>query len=92
MLRFLGTNSSVEVDRTADKVVPVHYFDDGPLWKAFILYTVFVFDEVLDAEKLRSSLERLTRMQAWWKLSARLRQSVRRARNAKPFPSSGREV
>ncbi|KAF2651410.1 hypothetical protein K491DRAFT_696469 [Lophiostoma macrostomum CBS 122681] len=58
-----------------DRIVPLHFFDDGPLWRAFILYSMFVFDGVLDAEKLRSSLEQLTRREGWWKLGARLRQS-----------------
>ena len=79
MLRFFGTDSSTELDEArgpSDRVVPLHFFDDGPLWKAFILYSMFVFDEVLDPEKLRSCLERLTRKDGWWKLGARLRQNV----------------
>jgi hypothetical protein len=79
MLRFFGTDSSAKEDEAhtpSDRVVPLHFFDDGPLWRAFILYSMFVFDEVLDPEKLHSSLEGLTRKDGWWKLGARLRQNV----------------
>ncbi len=59
-----------------DAVVPLHYFDDTPLWRAFILYSMFVFDDALDPEKLRASLEVLTKREGWRKLGARLRRSV----------------
>ena len=60
-----------------DEVVPLHFFDDTIIWRSFILYSTFVFDCVLDADKLRSSLERLVCCEGWWKLGARLRKSVR---------------
>lgn len=37
---------------------------------------MFVFDDVLDAEKLRDSLEKLARHDGWNKLGARLRKDV----------------
>ncbi|KAH8894542.1 hypothetical protein GQ53DRAFT_643335 [Thozetella sp. PMI_491] len=58
-----------------DKVIRMHFFDDGPLWRAFILYSLFVFDDVLDADKLYESLERLVRRDGWCKLGARLRRN-----------------
>ena len=78
MLDFLTPKpkavSADDIEPT-DRIVPLHFFDDGPLWRAFILYSLFVFDDVLDPEKLHSSLERLIRKDGWWKLGARLRQN-----------------
>jgi hypothetical protein len=79
MFGLFGTDSPglIDADQSIDKIVPLHYFDDAPLWRAFNLYSLFVFDDVLDAEKLRSSLERLINKDGWWKLGARLRRNVR---------------
>ncbi|KAM0820423.1 hypothetical protein AB5N19_06242 [Seiridium cardinale] len=60
-----------------DTVVPLHFFDDTPLWRAFVLYSMFVFDDVLDPEKLRRSLAALTQRDGWRKLGARLRKNSR---------------
>ncbi len=60
-----------------DTVAPLPFFDDTPLWRAFILYSMFVFDDVLDPQKLRDGLETLARSDGWRKLGARLRRNVR---------------
>lgn len=60
-----------------DTVIPFHFFDDTPLWRAFILYSMFVFDDVLDPTKLQDSLETLAKRDGWRKLGARLRRDVR---------------
>jgi hypothetical protein len=59
-----------------DRVVPLHYFDDTPLWRAYILYSTFVFDCPMDVAKLHASLQRLARKEGWWKIGARLRKNV----------------
>ncbi|KAL7928930.1 hypothetical protein V8C35DRAFT_284815 [Trichoderma chlorosporum] len=56
-----------------DIIVPFRFFDDTPLWKAFVLYSMFVFDDVLNVEMLRDSLEKLVRHDGWYRLGARLR-------------------
>lgn len=61
----------------ADSVMSLPFFDDTPLWRAFILYSMFVFDDVLNPDKLRSSPEGLIHRPGWRKLGARLRQNVR---------------
>lgn len=61
----------------SDVIIPFNYFDDSILWKSFILYSLFVFDDVLDAQKLASSLTALAQRPGWRKLGARLRQNVR---------------
>ena len=58
------------------RILPLHFFDDGPLWRAFLLYTMFVVDDVLDADKLKTSLEIRVLKDGWWKLGARLRKNV----------------
>ncbi|KAI0023875.1 hypothetical protein F4780DRAFT_27217 [Xylariomycetidae sp. FL0641] len=58
-----------------DTVVPLRWFDDTPLWKAFILYSMFSFDDVLDPEKLHDSLTALAKRDGWCKLGARLRRN-----------------
>lgn len=69
--------SSAPARVPSDTVVPFRFFDDTPLWRAFILYSTFVFDDVLDPSKLRDSLEALAKRDGWRKLGARLRRSVR---------------
>lgn len=56
---------------------PLRYFDDTPLWRAFILYYMFVFDSVLDPEKLKSGLELLASLEGWKKFGARIRKNVK---------------
>lgn len=67
---------------STDNVTPLHFFDDTPLWRAFVLYSMFVFDDTLDPRKLRESLEALAQKDGWRKLSARLRQNVRQFNQA----------
>ncbi|KAI0007091.1 hypothetical protein F4779DRAFT_629404 [Xylariaceae sp. FL0662B] len=66
---------AVPAKAPTDTVIPFHFFDDTPLWRAFILYSMFVFDDVLDPALLRDSLEALIRLDGWRKLGARLRRS-----------------
>lgn len=61
----------------AETVIPLHYFDDSPMFARITMYALMVFDEVLDPEKLRSSLDRLVRREGWRKLGARVRKGVR---------------
>ncbi|KAH9903781.1 hypothetical protein F4778DRAFT_99452 [Xylariomycetidae sp. FL2044] len=62
---------------STDIVCPLRWFDDTPLWKSFILYSTFVFDEVLDPAKLRDSLEALAHRDGWRKMGARLRRNAK---------------
>ncbi|GJC96139.1 BCL5p [Colletotrichum higginsianum] len=38
---------------STDRVAPVGFFDDTVIFRTFVLYTLFAFDDVLDAAKLR---------------------------------------
>ncbi|KAK6063699.1 lysR family regulatory protein [Seiridium cupressi] len=60
----------------SDTIIPLYFFDNTPLWRAFILCSTLVFDDVLDPQKLRVSLESLIQRDGWRKLSARLRRNV----------------
>ncbi|TVY93515.1 Transcriptional regulator, partial [Lachnellula willkommii] len=56
-----------------DTIIPLHSKDDTKSLRPFILDFTLCFDDVLDPEKLRSSLERLMEIGDWRKLGARLR-------------------
>ncbi|KAL7814937.1 hypothetical protein V8C44DRAFT_324877 [Trichoderma aethiopicum] len=59
-----------------DTVIPFRFFDDTPLWRTIILYSMFVFDDVLSPEKLRDSLEKLAQRDGWTRLGARMRKNA----------------
>ncbi|CAI4211660.1 unnamed protein product [Parascedosporium putredinis] len=42
-----------------DRVVPVGFFDNTIIFRTFVLYTLFVFDDVLDVSRLHDALERV---------------------------------
>ncbi|KAM0519007.1 hypothetical protein ACHAPE_003998 [Trichoderma viride] len=56
-----------------DEVAPVHLFDDTDTMRGITMMWTFRFDEVLDADKLGSSLSELFQMEGWRKLGGRLR-------------------
>lgn len=72
---FTGSHKGVEQVGT-DKVVFLHFLDDTPVMKRVILYSTMVLEDVLDHERLRSSLEKLVSRETWQKLGARLRYDV----------------
>lgn len=59
-----------------DQVIPVHFFDDHPIFRRVVLYNLLAFDEVLDVDQLRTSLERLVEKPTWRKLGGRVRKDV----------------
>lgn len=59
-----------------DTVAPLRFWDDAVLLKSLVVYSLARYDSLLDAEKLRSSLERLASIKGWKKLGARLRKNV----------------
>lgn len=77
MFSFLGIGQGAPALVPTDQVIPLHWFEDGVMWKKVIVYTLFVFDDVLDPEKLRTSLEKLVARDGYKKLGARLRRNVR---------------
>lgn len=59
-----------------DKVIPVGFLDNNALVTRIVLYNLMVFDDVLDPEKLRDTLDRLVQRPGWGKMGARLRSNV----------------
>src|SRR6478752_3603318 len=59
-----------------DEVVPVHLFDSISGLQRCILVWMFRFDEILDPEKLHSSLTRVFQRDGWHKLGGRYRRRV----------------
>jgi hypothetical protein len=62
-----------------DLVIPLHYFDNNTMFTSITMHAIMVYDEVLDPEKLRSSLSQLIARDTWQKLGARLGKGVRLA-------------
>ncbi|KAF3057231.1 lysR family regulatory protein [Daldinia childiae] len=58
---------------SSDTVIPLHRFDDTPINRKVIVEFTMRFDDVLDPNKLRLSLEKLLSRRDWRKLGARLR-------------------
>ncbi|KAH8889124.1 hypothetical protein GQ53DRAFT_723912 [Thozetella sp. PMI_491] len=58
-----------------DTVQPLRFFDDTIIFRNLILYSMFVFDEVLDVDKLHGGLKRLVAREGWQKLGARMRRN-----------------
>ncbi|KAK2756194.1 hypothetical protein FQN54_005602 [Arachnomyces sp. PD_36] len=56
-----------------DEVLPTHFLDDTPGNRSFVLVWTLRFNDVLDANRLHSSLTRLLEMEGWRKLGGRLR-------------------
>lgn len=59
-----------------DDVYPVHFFDDTKPFRGMLLNWTLRFDDVLDADKLQSSLARLLEIGDWRKLGGRMRLNV----------------
>ncbi|KAK1761160.1 hypothetical protein QBC47DRAFT_313557 [Echria macrotheca] len=65
-------------DVTSDRIIPLHFFEDSPLVQGNNMAVSLVFDEVLDPEKLRSSLENLVqRHEGWERLGGRLKKNAK---------------
>lgn len=69
------TRQSVPVVAT-DEIVPVHLFDATTALRGCILVWMFRFDEILDPDKLHTSLSRLFQREGWQKLGGRYRRRV----------------
>jgi hypothetical protein len=61
---------------STDTIIPLHSKDDTKSIRPHIMDFTLCFDDVLDPEKLRSSLAKLMEIGDWRKLGARLRLNV----------------
>lgn len=62
---------------STDTIVPLSEFDIPLPMRRIFIYSMFLFDGVLDVSILRNSLETLIERDGWRKLGARLRRNVR---------------
>jgi len=80
-LKRFKKQSSPAVDATPtpyadDDVLPVHTLDDTKTFRSIIITWTLCFNDVLDADRLRSSLAKLLENGDWRKLGGRLRLNV----------------
>ncbi|TLS29647.1 hypothetical protein PpBr36_00606 [Pyricularia pennisetigena] len=88
MLRWLrGSAKSAPVPLPGDRVVPMNSLDDNALVHNTTLVVSFVYDAVLDPERLRGSLEDLIKRDGWQKLGARIRYNRVTGRHEWHIPS-----
>lgn len=59
-----------------DEVFPARFWDTNNVFQKIVMEFTYRFDDVLDAEKLRSSLERLLEIGEWRNLGARFKTNV----------------
>ncbi|KAJ5764837.1 hypothetical protein N7520_004396 [Penicillium odoratum] len=59
-----------------DQVLPLHFFENSQLVQGNNMAVSLVFDEVLDPEMLRRSLEGLVKRDGWQRLGGRLRKNA----------------
>jgi hypothetical protein len=73
---FKSTQRPVPARVESDDVYPVHMLDDSKTLRGIVVTWTMCFDDVLDAEVLRTGLERLLDMEGWRKVGGRVRMSV----------------
>lgn len=79
MFRLLGMNRRLPPREPTDVIVPLGDFDDNWLYRySAVVSCMFVVDDVLDVNILRSTLEALVEKPGWRKLGSRLRCNVKR--------------
>jgi hypothetical protein len=60
-----------------DEVVPFRFWDEYDVVQKIVMEVTLRFDDVLDAGKLKSSLERLLEIGEWRSMGARFKKNVR---------------
>lgn len=72
----LSESTSQHPPKNNDVVYPVHTLDDTKTLRNIVVAWTLRFDDVLDADKLHSSLLQLLEIGDWRKLGGRLRLKV----------------
>lgn len=70
------TEEQASTSEKPDLVIPLHYFDNNTMFTSITMHAIMVYDDILDPEKLRSSLSQLIGRETWQKLGARLKKGV----------------
>lgn len=76
--RYFGQTlqESPPLSTESDEVYPVHTLDDTKTFRSIIVTWALCFNDVLDADKLHTSLTQLLEIGEWRKLGGRLRLKV----------------
>lgn len=61
---------------TGDRILPLRFMDSSEVFTKIALDFTLRFDDVLDPDKLRLSLERLFQIGNWHQLGARYKKNV----------------
>jgi len=59
-----------------DEVVPFRFWDEQETMRKIVMEFTYRFDDILDVQKLKSSLEKLLEIGEWRGLGARFKKSV----------------
>jgi hypothetical protein len=70
------SSRNMETAHENDEVIPARFWDTNDVFQKLVMEFTYRFDDVLDAEKLKSSLERLLEIGEWKNLGARFKKNV----------------
>lgn len=76
MFRLIRSRVASAPRIATDKVIRLHHLDDTFQNRLYAGRFLLRFNDVLDPDKLRSSLQELLEMDGWRKVGARLRSNV----------------
>lgn len=75
-MSFSKVRSPVIDVTTGDKVLPLRFWDSHDAYPKLAMDFTFRFDDVLDPQKLRQSLEHLVTIGNWHQIGARYMKNV----------------
>jgi hypothetical protein len=75
MDKLFGRKPTVPIEPT-DRVLPLHFFESSLLVQRHNMAVSLLYEDVLDPEKLRTSLESLVKREGWQRLGGRLRKNA----------------
>jgi len=70
------SSRNMESAPESDEVIPARFWDTNDVFQKLVMEFTYRFDDVLDADKLKSSLERLMEIGEWKNLGARFKKNV----------------
>ena len=76
MLKLPCATPQLSTAMSDHEVVPFRFWDEQDAMRRLVMEFTYRFDDVLDAQKLKSSLERLLEIGGWRGLGARFKKSV----------------
>jgi hypothetical protein len=74
--RMEDSSRNMKTASENDEVIPARFWDANDVVHKLVMEFTYRFDDVLDAAKLKSSLERLMEIGEWRSLGARFKKNV----------------